>query len=93
LVALGHYPLDALGGIADSLSCMAGVAVMGNSGEPVQTPDSYGESACRLINRTKSIAPVAIAKFSFSRLTRWPMIPAIKQKKQDGELSFWRSDR
>jgi hypothetical protein len=88
LVALGHGPLDALGGFAESLSCLAGVAVMGNSGGPVQADDSCGESACRLINRTKSIAPVPIARFGFSRLTRWPMIPAIKQKKPDGELSF-----
>jgi len=88
LVALGHGPLDALGGFADSLSCMAGVAVMGNSGGLVQADDSYDESACRLINRTKSIAPVSIAKFGFSCLTRWPMIQAIKQKKPDGELSF-----
>jgi len=88
LVALGHGPLDAMGGFADSLSCMAGVAVMGNSGGLVQADDSYGESACRLINRTKSIAPVSIAKFGFSCLTRWAMIPAIKQKKPDSELSF-----
>jgi hypothetical protein len=88
LVAMEHCPLDSLGDFADSLSCLAGIAVMGNSNEPPQSDDSHGELACRVINRTKSIAPVAIAKFGFHRLTSWTTIPSIKQKKQGGELCF-----
>jgi len=88
LVAMGHCPLDSLGDFADSLSCLAGIAVMGNSGEPVKSDDSYGESTCRLINRTKSIAPVSIAKSGCLRLTGWTTIPSIKQKKQGGQLCF-----
>lgn len=88
MIALAHGPFDALSGFADSLSCMAGVAVMGDSGGLVQADDSYGESACRLINRTKIIAPVSIAKIGFSCLTRWPVVPAIKQEMPDGELTF-----
>jgi hypothetical protein len=88
LVAVGHGPLDALGVFADSLSCIAGFAVVGNSGGLVQADDSYNESVCRLISRSKNIASASISQFAFSRLTRREMIPAIKQEKQDGELSF-----
>ncbi|MCX6873040.1 MAG: hypothetical protein NTW21_04425 [Verrucomicrobia bacterium] len=88
LVAMAHCPLDALGDFSESLSCMAGVAATGHSGESVKSDDSHGELACRVINRTKSIAPVAMAKFDCSRLTRWPTIPAIKQKELGGELGF-----
>jgi hypothetical protein len=88
LVALAHCPLDALGDFPESLSCMVGVAVMGNSAEPVKSDDSHGALACRVTNRTTSIAPVAIAKFGFARVTRWPTIPAIKPKEPGHELWF-----
>ncbi|MCX6880732.1 MAG: hypothetical protein NTW21_44040 [Verrucomicrobia bacterium] len=88
LVAIMHCPLDALGDFSDSLSCLAGVAVMGNAGEPAKSEDAHGESACRLINRTGNIVPVAIASFGFSRITRWPTIQAIKQQEPGDELGF-----
>jgi hypothetical protein len=68
---MAHGSLDALGDFSESLSCMAGVAVTGNSAESVKSDHSHGELTCRLINRTKSIAPVAIAKLGCFRLTRW----------------------
>jgi hypothetical protein len=88
LVAMAHCPLDALGDFSESLSCMAGAVAAGHSAESVESDDSHGALACRLINRTKGVAPVAIAKSDYSRLTRWPTNAAIKRKMPGGEISF-----
>jgi hypothetical protein len=85
---MAHGPLDVLGDFSASLSCMAGVAAAGNSAESVKSDDSHGELACRLSNRTKSIAPVAMANSGRSRLMRRTAVPAIKHKELGGELCF-----
>lgn len=88
LVAMMHGPLDVPGDFAESLSCLAGVAVMGNSGESSVSVTPDGESACRWISRTGNIPPVTIAKSSYTRLMCMPTNAVIKQKIPGGELTF-----
>jgi len=88
LVAMMHGPLDVPGDFAESLSCLAGVAVMGNSGESAVSVAPDGESACRWIRRTGDIPLVTIAKVGIPRLKCMPTNAVIKQKMPGGELTF-----
>lgn len=88
LVAVMHGPLDALGDLAGSFSCLAGVAVMGDSEESVKSVAPLGVPACPLMRRTGNLPLVILAKSAFPRLKCRPANVAIKQKLPGGELSF-----
>lgn len=86
LVAMMHGPLEMAGDLAGSLSCLAGVAVMGNSGESAVSVAPDGELACRWIRRTGDLPLVTVAKAGLARLKGRPRNEAIKQKMPGGEL-------
>ena len=88
LAAMMHAPVEALGDFADGLSCMAGVAVMGHSGESATPQALHGLPACRLISRMGILPLVPIAKSGFHRSKPRLSIPVIKQKMPGDELGL-----
>ena len=97
LIALLHGPVDALGDFAESLSCMAGAAVMGNPGESAHSELPDGGSACRVTKRSAILPRAAVVISGFLRSQRWPTITAIQPITPDDALAellanwqFWR---